>query len=65
MNSNKHFLVILITQLKKIVTLLVIVYAKQFYTKVFQGYVNRLANMAKVFYQFDDFIRMRAYDPKY
>lgn len=29
------------------------------------GYVNRLANMGKVFVEIDDFIRMRPYNEKY
>lgn len=33
--------------------------------KKIPGYVNRLANLAKVFYEIDDFIRMRPYNPKY
>lgn len=33
--------------------------------KKIPGYVNRLANMAKVFYEIDDFLRMRPYNEKY
>jgi hypothetical protein len=33
--------------------------------KKIPGFVNRLANMAKIFYEIDDFFRMRPYNEKY
>lgn len=33
--------------------------------KKIPGFINRLANAAKIFYEIDDFFRIRPYDPKY